>query len=267
MTYSQSMAYRLVPKCACSTIGQIMFFSDHGHFFDGDIHDAAEGLYKWSDADNRYKIVEAVRGRRIYVFSAVRNPYERILSCFFDKILSTQRDGGKYRANLVDQIDQRYGLGIGAAGNLCDIDQIKAFRLFLLFARDTIMWGHPMPADIHWMPITDHVASLIKNGGRYDCIFHVESFFDGMEKVLDALNTPHRVVLSDVPRFNKTAHQGIKMMHRVADYFDDMAMHFMKEAYQQDFMLFNYDIDNPSNKNPFAPVDLDALHARFAPHQ
>ena len=47
MTESESMVYRVVPKCACSTIGQIMFYSDHGRYFDGDIHDAGEGLHKW----------------------------------------------------------------------------------------------------------------------------------------------------------------------------------------------------------------------------
>ena len=40
MTESESVVYRVVPKCACSTIGQIMYYSDHGAFFDGDIHDA-----------------------------------------------------------------------------------------------------------------------------------------------------------------------------------------------------------------------------------
>ena len=43
MTESESVVYRVVPKCACSTIGQIMYFSDHGEFFDGDIHDATAG--------------------------------------------------------------------------------------------------------------------------------------------------------------------------------------------------------------------------------
>ena len=36
MTTSESMVYRVVPKCACSTIGQIMYYSDNGKFFDGD---------------------------------------------------------------------------------------------------------------------------------------------------------------------------------------------------------------------------------------
>ena len=48
MTESESVVYRVVPKCACSTIGQIMFYSDHGRFFDGDIHDSTTGLHKWS---------------------------------------------------------------------------------------------------------------------------------------------------------------------------------------------------------------------------
>ena len=36
MTESQSLVYRVVPKCACSSIGQIMYYSDHGEYFDGE---------------------------------------------------------------------------------------------------------------------------------------------------------------------------------------------------------------------------------------
>ena len=52
MTESESVVYRVVPKCACSTIGQIMYYSDHGEFFDGDIHDAKQGLHKWALEDS-----------------------------------------------------------------------------------------------------------------------------------------------------------------------------------------------------------------------
>ena len=48
MTESESVVYRVVPKCACSTIGQIMFYSDHGEFFDGEINDAPGGQHKWA---------------------------------------------------------------------------------------------------------------------------------------------------------------------------------------------------------------------------
>ena len=53
MTESESMVYRVVPKCACSTIGQIMYYSDHGRFFDGDIHDSTDGLHKWAQEQSQ----------------------------------------------------------------------------------------------------------------------------------------------------------------------------------------------------------------------
>lgn len=87
MTESESVVYRVVPKCACSTIGQIMYYSDHGEFFDGDIHDSKAGLHKWSQENSRAAITQNVAEHRSYAFTCVRNPYTRILSSFFDKNL------------------------------------------------------------------------------------------------------------------------------------------------------------------------------------
>ena len=50
---SQTLIYRVVPKCACSTIGQILYHGDHGVFYEGDIHDAKEGLWKWNGNRDR----------------------------------------------------------------------------------------------------------------------------------------------------------------------------------------------------------------------
>ena len=75
MTESESMLYRVVPKCACSTIGQIMFYSDHGRFFDGDIHDSTAGLHKWGQEDSRAAIARVAREHAAPAFTAVRNPF------------------------------------------------------------------------------------------------------------------------------------------------------------------------------------------------
>jgi hypothetical protein len=65
MTTSESVVYRVVPKCACSTIGQIMYYSDNGAFFDGDIHDAKGGMHKWA-FDSSQPLIEAnVHGAQI----------------------------------------------------------------------------------------------------------------------------------------------------------------------------------------------------------
>jgi hypothetical protein len=263
MTESESMVYRVVPKCACSTIGQIMFYSDHGRFFDGDIHDSTEGLHKWAQEQSQGPISANVSAHRSLAFTCVRNPYGRILSSFFDKICGIQRNGRRYRGNLVPLLIQKYGIEVGAPEDGFQFDQIKSFRRFLLFARDTIRWKKPMDPDIHWSAMSSHIATFIANGGRYDRIFFTEKFNEGMQGVLDAVETPVKVDLGAIPRFNESEGHGPKRAHPVADYFDDLAMHLVREIYHRDFELFRYDIDNPGNAKPVGEIDLDEVHAKL----
>jgi hypothetical protein len=263
MTESESVVYRVVPKCACSTIGQIMYFSDHGSFFDGDIHDAQSGLHKWAIEGSQEPITRNVQSHASYAFTCVRNPYTRILSSFFDKICGIQRNGKRYRGNLVPLLVQKYGIEVGGEDGTEEFDQIKSFRRFLLFARDTIRWRRPMDPDIHWSAMSGHVSTFIANGGRYDKIFWTESFNDGMGQVLDSIKVPHAIDLTAIPRFNESEGHGPKRLHPVEDYFDDLSMHLVYEMYHRDFDLFKYDFDDPSNKMPIAEIDLDEVHAKL----
>lgn len=262
MTESESVLYRVVPKCACSTIGQILYFSDHGRFYDGDIHDAKEGMHKWA-LDASQPIISAnVKTRAAYAFTCVRNPYARILSSFFDKICGIQRNGKRYRGNLVPLLTQKYGIDVGDAPEF-EFDQIRSFRRFLLFARDTIRWRRPMDPDIHWSAMSGHVGTFIVNGGRYDKIFWTETFNEGMQQVLDKVLPHHPVDLTAMPRFNESESHGPKRAFPVEDYFDDLSMHLVKEIYGRDFDLFKYDFDNPGNKLPIGEIDLDEVHAKL----
>ncbi|MBK1635494.1 sulfotransferase family protein [Rhodovulum adriaticum] len=263
MTDSESMVYRVVPKCACSTIGQIMYFSDHGEFFDGDIHDATSGLHKWAIEDSHAPIERVVRGHEAFAFTCVRNPYTRILSSFFDKICGIQRNGNRYRGKLVPLLIQKYGIEVGGEDGKQEFDQIASFRRFLLFARDTIRWRRPMDPDIHWSAMSGHISTFIVNGGRYDHIFFTEKFNEGMQGVLDAVETQHAVDLGAVPRFNESSGHGPKRAHPVEAYFDDLSMHLVYEIYKRDFELFKYDFENPGNKMPIGEVDLDEVHAKL----
>lgn len=263
MTESESVMYRVVPKCACSTIGQIMYYSDHGEFFDGDIHDASKGLHKWALEDSQALIETNATSHKSYAFTCVRNPYTRILSSFFDKICGIQRNGKRYRGNLVPLLTQKYGIEVGSPENGFEFDQIKSFRRFLLFTRDTIRWRRPMDPDIHWSAMSGHVSTFIVNGGRYDNIFWTEKFNEGMQQVLDAVETPKKVNLKKIPRFNESEGHGPKRAHPVADYFDDLSMHLIYEIYKRDFHLFKYDFENPANKMPTGEIDLDEIHAKL----
>ncbi len=263
MTESESMVYRVVPKCACSTIGQIMYYSDHGRFFDGDIHDATSGLHKWAIEQSQPLIEDNVTQQRSFAFSCVRNPYTRILSSFFDKICGIQRNGKRYRGNLVPTLIQKYGIDVGGPDGTAEFDQIASFRRFLLFVRDTIRFRKPMDPDIHWSAMSGHLSTFIVNGGRYNRIFFTETFSEGMQQVLDAVTTPVPVDLAAIPRFNESEGHGPKRLHPVEDYFDDLSMHLMWEIYRRDFQLFRYDFENPANKMPTGEIDLDEVHAKL----
>ena len=263
MTESESVVYRVVPKCACSTIGQILYYSDHGEFFDGDIHDATTGLHKWSREDSQNLINANVKTHQAYAFTCVRNPYTRILSSFFDKICGIQRNGNRYRGNLVPMLVQKYGIEVGGDDGKGEFDQIASFRRFLLFARDTIRWRKPMDPDIHWSATSGHVSTFICNGGRYDKIIWTEKFNEGMSGVLGKIDTRHEVKLAEIPRFNESEGHGPKRAHPVEDYFDDLSMHLVYEMYKRDFDVFKYDPADPSNKMPVAEIDLDEVHAKL----
>ncbi|WP_380054467.1 sulfotransferase family protein [Falsihalocynthiibacter sp. SS001] len=263
MTESESVIYRVVPKCACSTIGQIMYYSDHGSFFNGDIHDSTTGLHKWAQEESQPHIQDRALSGETFAFTCVRNPYTRILSSFFDKICGIQRNGKRYRGNLVPLLMQKYGIEVGDPENGFEFDQIKSFRRFLLFARDSIKWRRPMEPDIHWSAMAGHVSTFIQNGGRFNRIIFTERFNDGMQQVLDAIETPHHVDLSSIPRFNESEGHGPKRQHPVEDYFDDLSMHLIYEIYKRDFRLFHYDFENPANKMPLREIDLDEVHAKL----
>ncbi|WP_138468173.1 sulfotransferase family protein [Poseidonocella sp. HB161398] len=259
MTESGAVAYRVVPKCACSTIGQILYYGERGTFFDGDIHDAAEGLCKWSMEPCRPAIEEAVFDPAVPVFTCVRNPFRRILSAFFDKICGVQRNGRRYRGNLVPQVMQLYGVAVEG-----EVDQIASFRRFLLFARDTIRFRKPMEPDIHWSAQSGHVATLIANGGRYDRIIRTEELAEGMAAVLSDYAPRHRLPTGGLPRFNESAGHGPVRAHPPGAYFDDLALHLMREIYRDDFELFGYDPDDPERAAPVAAIDLEEVHRRLA---
>lgn len=213
--------------------------------------------------DSRPKITGAVKGGETFAFTCVRNPYTRILSSFFDKICGIQRNGRRYRGNMVPMLIQKYGIEVGGEDGSQEFDQIKSFRRFLLFARDTIRYRRPMDPDIHWSATSGHVSTFILNGGRYNKIFWTESFNDGMQDVLDHIEMPSPVTLKDVPRFNESEGHGPKRAHPVEDYFDDLSMHLMYEIYKRDFNLFKYDFENPGNKMPIGEIDLDEVHAKL----
>ena len=256
MTESETVLYRVIPKCACSTIGQILHYADHGTYFDGDIHDAKTGLHKWAFEASQPRIEEKARDGT-FTFTCVRNPWTRVLSSFFDKIAGIQRSGNRYRDSQLTPMMKRYGVDVEG-----DFDQIRSFRRFLLFARDTIRFRKPMDPDIHWSATSGHAGTLVANGGRYHVVFPMEEFDQGMTEVLSRFPQRFPVDLSAVPRFNESQGHGPKRDFPVEDFFDDLSIHLVHEAYRRDFNLFGYDRE-PNNGPPSRPIDVEFVNAKL----
>lgn len=256
MTESETVVYRVIPKCACSTIGQAMYFADHGHFYDGDIHDAQSGIHKWAFEASQDVITQRVRDET-FTFTCVRNPWTRVLSSFFDKIAGIQRSGNRYRGSALAPHLRRYGIDVEG-----DFDQVRSFRRFLLFARDTIRFRKPIDPDIHWSAVSGHASTLVRGGGRYDMIISTEDFKTGMSQVLERFEQRYAVDLGTIPRFNESEGHGPKRLYPVEDYFDDLSIHLVHEMYRRDFNLFNYD-KSPNGRPPVKEIDLDFVHAKL----
>ncbi|MGB0410281.1 MAG: sulfotransferase family protein [Pikeienuella sp.] len=254
---SGRLAYRVLPKCACSTIGQIMYYGDSKTYFDGDIHDADHGLLKWDQDHNHDRIRAAVEDNDAFTFTCVRNPYSRVLSAFFDKVCGIQRNGKRYRGNMVPMLTKRYGVEVDG-----DFDQIKSFRRFLLFVRDTIRYRKPMFPDIHWIAMANHIGYSAKNGMKFDYIFATEHFNDGMKHVLSQAPLVHEVDVDAMPRFNESEGHGPKRAHPVEDYFDDLSIYIMHDIYKKDFQLFKYD-QEPGRGGPKKDIDPEEVYARL----
>jgi hypothetical protein len=202
--------------------------------------------------------------RRSYAFTCVRNPYTRILSSFFDKICGIQRNGKRYRGNLVPLLVQKYGIEVGGPDGKQEFDQIASFRRFLLFARDTSSAGKS-----RWSPTsTGRRCRVISRpssstAGAMTTSSSPRSSTRACRSVLDNIETKHPGRPGDIPRFNESEGHGPKRAHPVEDYFDDLSMHLMWEIYKRDFQLFRYDFDNPANKMPLGEIDLAEVHAKL----
>lgn len=247
-----ALVYREMPKAACSTLAQLVYHADHGRYFDGDIHDAVQGVVKWPFAPD---LMGPARGGRAFVFSAVRNPFARIVSTFHEKVCRLQRDGKPYRGTMRQMLAERYGADLREGA-----DPVAAFRRFLLFVRDVHVFGQRFWFDRHWTPQAQHLRSVTLNQVPLSHVFRIEEWESGVAPVLEHIPQAHRP--ETVARFNP----GPKPVAPLASYFDDLGVHFMQELYRWDFELFGYDRCDPDARAG-AALDIEALNQRLAdPH-
>lgn len=259
----QQWAYPVVPKAACTTIGQYLYYVDHGHYYHGDMHKLEYGV------DRADLIPEVVRGRLanipIFCFSVVRNPYSRIVSGFLDKVLDLEQG---YRPDIRDRLVSNWGLDL-----MGEVDQVENFKRFMKFVehqyaewnilQESDIEGDPRPrymqVDIHWLHQTWYMRRARRNVGKVDFIGTVETLNQDLRQLTEHLDPPNVPPLDEMPRFGV----GPKREAPLEEYFDDETKRITQTIYGPDFNIFGYsqEVNGPS-------MEMDGFERaqRYADH-
>lgn len=218
-TPDRSLLYVSVPKTGCTTIKMVIGASIGlvdpealQHQTKGGIHNRWNARNtKWSDLIDE-KRGDLLTGGSTFRFTSVRNPFERIVSCYFSKIAGPN-DSFYLAKRLRDRGD-------------------TSILAFLEFVRDE----PPLKRDIHCRAMTDLCFS-----GRvqYDDLIRYETFEADLRRMMVRLDLPTQ----NIPRpaaASKT-NAGARMHTLLGPRECDL----VREIYQADFKEFGYSLDLP----------------------
>lgn len=180
-----------IPKCASCTI------SDHL-----DMHTVRDDTsYRWGSMQYRSEYVD------FFNFAFVRNPYERLVSCWADKVLNHRVWSHSNR-----QSDEIHFM----------IDNNFSFREFIFKIVDSFA-----DTDGHWRPIIDF---LPQNFAEFVFIGRLENFRKDFEYVCDEIG----IVNKKYVHVHKTERK------HYTTYYDDETCQLVAEKYAEDIEQFGY---------------------------
>lgn len=254
---TQPWAYIVVPKSACTTVGQYAFYADHGYYYHDDIHRLRYGLLKagvdpTAVADRLDELADEP-----FTFTFVRDPYARLVSGFLDKVVDLEQ---AYRPDIRDHVTSDWGVRLGG-----DEPQTANFKRFMRFVEYQYeKWDEfraadpeePDPreswekVDIHWLRQSWYLRRGHTHAGPIDFIGAVETMTADLEQLSGHLQPPHRPPLDEMPKFGV----GLKREAPLEDYFDDETKAIVDRHFDLDFRVLGY-----RKKIGAAPMALDGF--------
>ena len=188
--HSNRLVYLNMPKSACTTIRNVMHFLDHGVWPDDPF------FVHYPSLIMEKRVVEALIDGPV-VFTFVRDPYERVLSGFLNKIAQDPKGHFvKVRNHLKKQHDLKFlPHTVG-----------KDFAKFLYFVSDNLNCKDDIAQDYHWQKQVAIIDNHIDRS-RLSFIGSVGRLREHFEKLLHLANIV--VDLPDIPKLNTSDHETI----------------------------------------------------------
>jgi hypothetical protein len=153
-------------------------------------------------------------------FSFVRNPYDRLISCWADKFQGRPLVGGDPFVNVYLDFRRNHDRSLPHGRNA-----VLPFEAFVELATVTC----DKRADPHWA-LQDDLLTM--PGIALDFVGNVENFAADFERVI--AHVGDRATLAISPRMN------ISTRSKCRDYFDDTLARRVYRAYERDFDRFGY---------------------------
>jgi len=231
-TQKYKMMYMNMPKAACTSIKNYMYFMEHQKWFKTplEIHWSEDPL-KWQ-TNRPYFNINAPDSFR---FTFVRHPLKRAYSMYIEKFLGT----GKYafpdqRKTLIKHYNCDFKSKMTVAR------ERKNFFAALNFIDDTIRGRVNSKTDYHWLPQTA-IMKIEEVKYKLQFIGKVENFNEDFNFVLKKGNYEKPI---DLIRFNESS--GIKHF-KYDEVMTPEILELGERIYHEDFIQLAYPFNNPEN--------------------
>lgn len=212
-----------IPKAASSTTVKTLYLHENSACIDDYDHDVAMASFaRLSDLSGR-QVRELEQD--YFKFTIVRNPWSRLASAYFDKIVNEGGTASKYKARHVVKYHKRR---LGAH---------VTFREFC----DYLKFGDGLYANAHWAPQSALVGIPVS---RLDFIGKLETLEYDLNHILKHIFN----ILDDEVVISNMRHHRTNASSRLSDLYDNYTMSIVRELYESDFVNFGYDITKLNSK-------------------